>query len=94
MDTTLEELKLKIIQTLGLTDTTPDDIAPDAPFVGGPLGIDSIDILELVIMLEKDYAIKVDSRELGAKIFSSLRSLAEYVNQHAALKPDAPSSRS
>ena len=42
--------------------------------------IDSIDVLEMVIMLEKDYGVKIDSRELGVKVFASLKSLAEYIH--------------
>lgn len=74
-----EELKSKIIQTLGLTDITPEEIDPNEPLIGGSLGIDSIDILELVIMMEKDYGITIDNRELGAQVFASLAAMAEYI---------------
>jgi len=81
------ELKVKIIATLGLLDVTPDDIKDDDPLVGGDTGIDSIDVLELVMMIEKDYGVKIESKELGVKVFASVRALATYILQ--AKKPKA-----
>ncbi len=75
------ELKVKIIATLGLMDVTPDDIKDDDPLVGGDIGIDSIDVLELVMMIEKDYGFKIESKELGARVFASVRALATYLSQ-------------
>jgi len=83
MDKLLNELKVKIIDVLNLMDVRPDDIATDGQLVGGSLDIDSIDVLELVIMIEKDYGVKIDNKELGAKVFESLRTLAEYVYKHS-----------
>jgi len=79
----LTELKGKIIDTLNLIDVTPEDIEADDQLVGGKLGIDSIDVLELVMMIEKDYAVKIDNKELGARVFGSLRSMASYIGDHA-----------
>jgi acyl carrier protein len=73
------ELKVKIIKTLGLMDVTPADIKDDDPLVGGDTGIDSIDVLELVMMIEKDYGVKIENKELGAKVFASVRALATYI---------------
>jgi len=73
------ELKVKIIKTLGLMDVAPEDIKDDSPLVGGDTGIDSIDVLELVMMIEKDYGVKIDSKELGAKVFASVRALATHI---------------
>lgn len=67
IDELVSELKIKIIKTLGLMDVTPADIKDDAPLVGGDTGIDSIDVLELVMMIEKDYGVKIDSKELELK---------------------------
>jgi acyl carrier protein len=75
----LEELKVKIIEVLNLMNVTPDDIDPDEQLVGGRLGIDSIDVLELVIMMEKDYKLTIDNKELGAQVFGSLRSMTRYI---------------
>jgi acyl carrier protein len=73
------ELKVKIIQTLGLIDVGPEDIKDDSPLVGGDIGIDSIDVLELVMMIEKDYGVKIESKELGVKVFASVRALATHI---------------
>jgi len=73
------ELKVKIIQTLGLIDVKPEDIKDDSPLVGGDMGIDSIDVLELVMMIEKDYGVKIESKELGVKVFASVRTLATHI---------------
>ena len=73
------ELKVKIIQTLGLIDVGPEDIKDDSPLVGGDIGIDSIDVLELVMMLEKDYGVKIENKELGVKVFASVRALATHI---------------
>jgi acyl carrier protein len=84
MEKLILELKAKIIETLDLVDVTPDDIREDDQLVGGDLGIDSIDVLELVMMIEKDYGVKIDNKELGARVFASLRTLAEYIHENRA----------
>ncbi|MFQ5484104.1 MAG: phosphopantetheine-binding protein [Desulfobacterales bacterium] len=83
MEKLLKELKIKIVEILNLIDLNPDDIKEDAQLVGGDLDIDSIDVLELVIMIEKDYGLKIDNRDLGVKIFATLRTLAEYIYENA-----------
>ena len=80
MEVLIAELKEKIIETLDLIDVTPDDIKEDDPLVGGALGIDSIDVLELVMMIDREYGVKIDSKELGQKIFTTLKTLADYIN--------------
>jgi len=81
MDNFIEELKVKIIEALALEDVTPDDIDPDAQLVGGDLGIDSIDVLELVMLVEKEYGVVIDSKELGAQVFASLSALGAYIQK-------------
>lgn len=83
MDALIAELKVKIVDTLSLLDVAPEDIADEERLVGGDLGIDSIDVLELVLMLEKDYGVKIESREVGVQAFASVRALAEFVRRHA-----------
>jgi acyl carrier protein len=85
MEELIKELKKKIIETLGLIDVTPDDIDESAQLVGGDLGLDSIDVLELVMMIEKDYGIKIDNKELGVKVFASVTSLAEHIKEHRTI---------
>ena len=75
----ITHLKEKIINTLDLEDITPDDIGEDDRLIGGDLGLDSIDALELVMMIESDYSLKIDNKELGEKVFSSVKSLAQYI---------------
>jgi acyl carrier protein len=79
MEKLLKELKVKIIELLNLIDVKPEDIREDDQLVGGHLDIDSIDVLEMVIMIEKDYGVKIDSKELGVKAFATLRTLAEFI---------------
>jgi acyl carrier protein len=78
----INELKVKIIDTLHFEDITPDDIVETDQLVGGDLGIDSIDVLELVMMIDKDYGIRIDNKELGEKVFASLTSLARYIHEN------------
>ncbi len=82
MEKLIAELKIKIIDTLSLMDVAPDDIGDDTPFVGGEIGIDSIDVLELVLMLEKDYGVKIESKDVGVQAFASVRALAGFVEKH------------
>lgn len=84
MEQLIAELKNKIIETLDLIDVTPDDIKEDERLVGGSLGIDSIDILELVMMIDRDYGVKIESKQLGQKVFATLRTLAEYIQANRA----------
>jgi acyl carrier protein len=81
MEALIAELKVKIIGVLSLLDVTPEDIGADDRLVGGDLGIDSIDVLELVLMLEKDYGVKIESKEMGMEAFASVRSLAGFVGK-------------
>jgi acyl carrier protein len=83
MEELLDELKVKIVEVLNLTDVGPDDIKVDDQLVGGDLGLDSIDVLEMVIMIEKDYRVKIDNRELGEKVFATLRTLAAYIHENS-----------
>lgn len=85
-DVLILELKEKIIKTLGLMDVKPEDIKDEARLVGGDTGIDSIDVLELVMMIEKDYGVKIDNKELGAKVFASVKALALYIGENRKQK--------
>ena len=86
MESLLQELKEKIVSTLNLIEVSPEDIDDNEQLVGGRLGVDSIDVLELVIMLERDYSIKIEDREVGSMVFANLKNLADYV---AANKPES-----
>ena len=79
MDKLIKDLQIKIVEVLNLIDVQPDDIKADEQLVGGNLGIDSIDVLEMVIMMEKDYGLTIDNKDLGAKVFASLRTMADFI---------------
>ncbi len=73
------QLKKEIIEVLNLEDVTPEDIADDAPLFGEGLGLDSIDALELIVLMEKNYGIKLENPSQGKEIFKSVRTMAEYI---------------
>ncbi len=75
------ELKNKIIKALDLEDIKPEDIGDDDQLIGGELGLDSIDALELVMMIEAEYSVKIDNKELGEKVFASVNALAGYIKE-------------
>ena len=82
MEALIAELKVKIIETLSLLDVAPEDIGDEDRLVGGGLGIDSIDVLELVLMLEKDYGVRIESKDMGVEAFASVRALAGFVEKN------------
>ena len=82
MEELILELKKKIIEALNLEEMTPDDIDADEALFGDGLGLDSIDALELIVLLEKDYGIKLANPAEGKAIFKSIRTIAEYVSSH------------
>ena len=74
------ELKKLIVETLALEDTTPEEIQTDAPLFGDGLGLDSIDALEIAMVLEERYGVTLeDDPEANQQIFESVRSLAAFV---------------
>ena len=84
MEQLLNELKQQIITTLKLSDIEPDDIDVDEPLIGEGLGLDSIDTLELLVLLEKEYGVTVPDINIGRKIFASVRAMAEYIQEEQA----------
>ena len=83
MDELIRELKLKVIESLNLDGMTPEDIDDNAPLFGDQgLGLDSIDVLELLILLEKNYGIRLSSPQEGKTVFQSFAVIAEYVASH------------
>ncbi|WP_425235533.1 phosphopantetheine-binding protein [Ulvibacterium sp.] len=82
MEALKEELKSKIIEQLNLEDVSVDEIADNDPLFGDGLGLDSIDALELIVMLDKDYGIKLADPKEGKKIFESVGTMADYITQH------------
>ena len=82
MDELIEELKASIIEALNLEDLTPADIDADAPLFGEGLGLDSIDALELIVLMESNYGIRLKDAAAGRQVFQSVRVMAEYVMAH------------
>ena len=76
------ELKAKIIEALNLEEVTIDEIEDQAPLFGDGLGLDSIDALELTVLLDKDYGIKVTDPKVGKTIFQSIETLAAYISEN------------
>ncbi len=79
MSDLVNDLKLKIVESLKLDDVTPESIDENAPLFGSGLDLDSIDALELVVMLEKHYGIVIKDIEEGRPAFQSVRTLADFI---------------
>jgi len=82
-DPLLLKLKVLIVETLRLEDVTAADIPDDEPLIGGGLSLDSIDALELVVRLEKEFGIKITSSEASKAALASVSGLAAYLRAHA-----------
>ncbi|MEP2771355.1 MAG: phosphopantetheine-binding protein [Fulvivirga sp.] len=82
MDNLREQLKVEIIELLNLEDMEPEDISNDELLFGDGLGLDSIDALELIVLLEKNYGLKIENPEEGKKVFQSIDTMAEYIESN------------
>jgi acyl carrier protein len=77
-----EKLKSQIILFLNLTDLTPTDISDDEPLFGDGLGLDSIDSLELIVLLKREYGINIQDPKEGRKVLVDINSMAGYIEKH------------
>ncbi len=84
MDSLEEKLKLQIIEQLNMEDIEPEDIDIDDPLFNEGLGLDSIDALELIVLMEKEYGIKLGDSRKGKEVLYSIRSMADYIRSKAA----------
>jgi acyl carrier protein len=82
----IAKLKVQVIEQLNLEDLTPDDIDTKAPLFGDGLGLDSIDALELIVLMEREYGIKINDPSEGKKIFTSLETMANYIEANSGKK--------
>ena len=82
MEALITELKKHIIEVLNLEDLQPEDIDNDAPLFGEGLGLDSIDALELIVLMEKNYGIRLQDPNQGKEIFQSVSVMADYIAKH------------
>jgi acyl carrier protein len=78
----IAKLKVEVIEQLNLEDIEPDEIEADSPLFGEGLGLDSIDALELIVLLEKNYGLKIEDPKDGKKIFHSIETMADYIIEH------------
>ncbi len=85
MEALKEELKAKIIEVLNLEDISVEDIKNDDPLFGDGLGLDSIDALELIVLMGKDYGIKLTDPKEGKAIFQSIDTMAAYISEHRTI---------
>lgn len=76
------ELKISLVDALNLEEVNVNTIADDTPLFGAGLGLDSIDALEIMLILERNYGIKMDNAQEARKVFANINTLAEYVATH------------
>ncbi len=82
MEQLIQTLKEQLIEALNLEETTPGDIGDDMPLFGDGLGLDSIDALEIIILLEKKYGVRLENSADAKPVFYSVRTLAEYIEKN------------
>jgi acyl carrier protein len=78
----IQTVKQLIIDSLRIEGMTPEDIETDAPLFGEGLGLDSIDALQLVVAMEKDFGVVVPDAATGTVVFQSVRSMADYIAEN------------
>ena len=82
MEELILKLKEEIITLLNLLEITPEEIETEAPLFGDGLGLDSIDAMELAILMENNYGIKIENLKEARNIFTSIKTMAEYIVAH------------
>lgn len=82
MEALKQELKTKIIEVLNLEDIAIDEINDNDPLFGAGLGLDSIDALELIVLLDKEYGIRLADPKEGKSIFESVETMAKYISEN------------
>ena len=82
MENLITELRVKIIEILNLEDVTVEDIKDNDTLFGDGLGLDSIDALELIVLLDKEYGIKITDPKEGKTIFQSVEVMADYIEKN------------
>lgn len=78
----VQELKEEIIEALNLEELQPEDIDNDAPLFGSGLGLDSIDALELIVLIEKKYGIKLKDPTKSKEVFKSVNVMAQFIAEN------------
>jgi len=83
MDNLMLKLKEQVIERLNLKDLKPENIGNDDPLFVEGIGLDSIDALELIVLLQQEYNIKLSNAEDGPRVFHSIRTMAEYITANS-----------
>lgn len=82
MEDLIAKLKKQVIEQLNLEEINPEDIDASEPLFGDGLGLDSIDALELIVLLEREYGIKINDPSEGKKIFTSIETMANFIKEN------------
>jgi acyl carrier protein len=82
MDALKSELKALLVEHLNLTTVKPEEIGDDQPIFGDGLGLDSIDALEIIVLLQQHYGIRLTKAENGPKVMYSVNTIADYITEH------------
>ena len=83
MDNLMQKLKVQVIERLNLKDLKPSDIGDDQPLFVEGIGLDSIDALELIVLLQQEYNIKLSNAEDGPRVFHTIRTMADYITANS-----------
>ena len=86
----MQKLKVQVIERLNLKDLKPTDIGDDQPLFVEGVGLDSIDALELIVLLQQEYNIKLSSAEDGPRVFHSIRTMADYITANSGAVKVSP----
>ena len=85
-ETVISDLKDLIVRTLRLEDVSPGDIVDSEPLFGEGLGLDSIDALELVVAIEREYLVEIPDAEMGRRAFASVSALADFILEKSSVQ--------
>ncbi|ACU59361.1 acyl carrier protein [Chitinophaga sp. YR627] len=86
MENLMAALKAQIVEQLNLQEVKPEEIGDDQPLFKDGLGLDSIDALEIIVLLQQQYGIRIANPEQGPEIFYSVRTIAEFITAHQTSK--------
>jgi acyl carrier protein len=90
MDNLKQKLKEQVIERLNLKDLKPENIGDDQPLFVEGIGLDSIDALELIVLLQQEYNIKLSNAEDGPRVFHSIRTMADYITANSGIVKISP----
>lgn len=77
-----QQLKKQIVEFLNLLTVKPEDIKDDEPLFGEGLGLDSIDSIELIVLLNREYGIVIEDPKEGRKVLVNINTMADYIEKH------------